>query len=340
MGSWSNAIFGNDTAADSMPEFQAIFSGYGDEEAIALLTEYGRNYVDDGEAKDYLYALSLFLWQKGRLTDGIRLQALQAIQSDGLARYREAGQRALEERQRVLSELSLTLQSPQPPRKEIKADFLRRPFCRVGDAIALKLRRSGKYILIQCVSEEISFQSKVDPTLRATYPHFVLLSYYSAQRPSSAEIQKCAAAKYSYEYCEYDLDGKTPVAVEKSEERKYFFYCEWKKRPLQERGYEILGNFPLVTPHERYGKELDICNLWRENDELQMERCVLSQLKIQSHWQGLKNRDALDWLKVRNREIEELWGEFTRRLYHGQLPEGTSFYAFAKSSGYWNEQLG
>lgn len=200
----------------------------------------------------------------------------------------------------------------------------------------MKLLSSGEYILIQCVAESVCFQSKTDETIKDTFPKFTLLQYSSLQKPRSEDVGGVKPAKYLYDYCEYYLDGKRPMAVKKTEERKYFFYCEWKKSFFKQREYEILGNFPLITQYEQYGNELDFCNLWQESDELQMKQCILSQLRIQSHYRRLKNEDALNYLSLKDEKMGNLLDEFFDKYHRGLLP-GTSFVGYAKSLGYWND---
>lgn len=339
MGNWSTTIFGNDYVADLLPEFKAVFSKYDDETAIALLKDYESKNVRVEDKHDFLYALSLFLWQNGRLTDEIKRQALDAIKLDDLSLYNEADESILKNRKKALSELALKLQMPQPKRKKIKTDLLRIPLFEIGDVVALKLQCLNKYILIQCVAKQTCFQSKIDKSLQGSYPHFALLKYYSEKIPNIETIKDIEVATYLYDYCEYCLKGKKPIAIEKVEKRKYFFYCEWKERPFKLRKFEVLGNFPLCTQHEKYGTDLDFCNLWREKDELQLEKCVMSQLRLHAYWQGPTNENAIEWLKTRNQEIYDLWQEYHNLYYQGALPQNQSFVAYVKSLGYWNDDL-
>lgn len=338
MGSWSCSIFGSDFTQDLKTEFAAIFAAHDDETALSLLTAYEQQ-VEPDDRRDYLYALALYLWKHGRLTEDIRNRALDQIARDDLLPYREGGQRVLRQREKVLSDLAETIRAPQPPRGPIRAPLLRKPFFAVGDVIAFRLLRSGTYALCQLVKAEVCFQSKIEPALVATYPHFALLRYERETLPTSDEIASLSAARYSYRYCEYDLDGKIPRAIEKDEVRNYYFFCEWNLRPFTRRSYRNLGNFPLLVPHLSYGNDLDFYNQWKDADEESMEQCVRAELTVQSHWEKATNEHALFWLSSHDERLAAVRHDFFEKKTSQALPQGMSFAEYAKSLGYWNNAI-
>ena len=125
MGTWSEGIYDDDEAQDARDAYRELLSQGidGAQATDRFLKDWTRAMKDTDDGPVIWFALAETQWQLGRLEDRVRDAAIRLI-DDGssLDRWREAGQKALTNRQRVLGSLKEKLLSPQPKRKKINVE--------------------------------------------------------------------------------------------------------------------------------------------------------------------------------------------------------------------------
>ncbi len=163
MGAWSASINGNDTAQDLKAEYKVTFSFYDTDTALEKIDSYVRTMFDESDTEEwcnYIYSLAEYAWKHGRLTDEIRSQAIQMIDSGfGLDIWAEEGSHLLNQRKKVLAELRAKLLSPQPPQKKIALGFRTKPVFETGDLVAMQIQTTGKKYFPYCKCSEDEFRS-------------------------------------------------------------------------------------------------------------------------------------------------------------------------------------
>ncbi len=149
MGTWSVSITGNDTARDLLLEYSAAFYRYEPQQAVQIVDNYVRtNMFDESDEEEwcnYRYSLADYMWKRGILTEDIKEQVISMIDSDfGLELWKEAGNKTLEKRKKVLAEFKEKLMSAMPPKKKIKLNVNSERIFDNGDIVAIKLQTAGK----------------------------------------------------------------------------------------------------------------------------------------------------------------------------------------------------
>lgn len=271
MGTWSVSITGNDIARDLISEYQAAFYYNDVETALLKLDAYVRKEFGEDEWCDYYYSLADYMWKHGILTDAVRDNAIRLIDSGtGLELWEEAGQKTLEQRQKVLADFRTKLLSPQPPKKKISVKLYTKPIFEPGDLVAIQLQTAnkhyikgsrfseeffrnchGKYVVLRKVTDHVSYTSQVEPNVQDIWPVFQLygkiFDYYPIQEDLEnvppADITKSA----SYHFC--GEDWKRCMGT---------FCCEGSMFYFRKRNYKLIGNNTENLPPESSNVQLSL----------------------------------------------------------------------------------
>ncbi len=262
MGAWGAGLYSNDTAEDLKTEYLVAFWYYDVDTALAKIDEYVRREItvedDEEEWCCYMYSLADFMWKKGILTDEIKEKVIGMIDSGfGLEVWREGGEKVLRERERVLAKFRQKLTTPLPPKKKIKPDVHAEKIFKSGDLIAIRLQTAGKhyiasyerpltdeefhaldgkYVLMQKVTDEDSWESSVVPEVHDYWPVFRLFDGVYDDVPYDIDIGSLKDSK---------MTGGRILSP--------LFFCEGSMFYFKRRGCIILGNYPdAAAPYEEY----------------------------------------------------------------------------------------
>jgi hypothetical protein len=257
MGAWGVGITSNDAAQDLKKEFQAAFSYYDVETALAKIDEYVRadeyNESDESDWCDYYYSLANFMWKKGILTDKVRDTAVNMIDTGfGLEIWVDEGEKTLNKRKKALSEFREMLLSPLPAKKKIKVDLYLDSVFDIGDYIAFQLQTKdkcyladessfdedyfklmdGKYVVIRKVKDHISYRSKMVPEVA---DHWIIYQLYCDFFDEIPDMSQLKDNNWAYK------EGR--IAYNDPPNKKsYYFYCESSLFYFKKRGYKVIGN--------------------------------------------------------------------------------------------------
>jgi hypothetical protein len=257
MGAWGVGITSNDVAQDLKKEFQAAFSYYDVETALAKIDEYVRadeyNESDESDWCDYYYSLANFMWKKGILTDKVRDTAVNMIDTGfGLEIWVDEGEKTLNKRKKALSEFREMLLSPLPAKKKIKVDLYLDSVFDIGDYIAFQLQTKdkcyladessfdedyfklmdGKYVVIRKVKDHISYRSKMIPEVA---DHWIIYQLYCDFFDEIPDMSQLKDNNWAYK------EGR--IAYNDPPNKKsYYFYCESSLFYFKKRGYKVIGN--------------------------------------------------------------------------------------------------
>lgn len=84
MGTWETGLYDNDISLDVRDGYIAkLKSGKTDDEALEeILSEYKEDAEDIDCKYDFYIALADTMWKKGRMTEQIKVKALEMIEED------------------------------------------------------------------------------------------------------------------------------------------------------------------------------------------------------------------------------------------------------------------
>lgn len=257
MGAWGVGITSNDAAQDLKKEYQAAFSYYDVETALAKIDAYvrtdGYNESDESDWCDYYYSLANFMWKKGILTDKVRDTAINMIDTGfGLEIWADEGEKTLNKRKKALAEFREMLLSPQPTKKKIKVDLYLNSVFEIGDYIAFQLQTKdkcyladessfdedyfksmdGKYVVIRKVQDHISYRSKMVPEVA---DHWIVYQLYCEFFDEIPDMSKLKDNNWAYK--ERRIAYNDPP-----NKKSYYFYCESSLFYFKKRGYKVIGN--------------------------------------------------------------------------------------------------
>lgn len=244
MGTWSESIYGNDTAQNLKQEYQAVFFRNDVETALNKLDAYVRadfGETDEEEWASYYYSLADFMWKHGILTERVRNRAVEMIDSDfGIEIWAEEGKAVLNRRRKVLSVLREKLLTPQPPKKKIRLDIHPKPIFETGDLVAVQLKTLDKQYLPHCKMGEECFH-------RCEGKYIVLRKACDSVTPFS-----CIESELKDYWAIFQVYAKVFDACPKAEElvgvgvvptnSGTTFVSESSLFHFKKRGYRVIGN--------------------------------------------------------------------------------------------------
>ena len=248
MGTWSASIMGNDTAQDLCIDYTATFYKYDVETALKKIDEYVRTMFDENDEEEwcnYIYSLADFMYKKGILTDDVRNNAIELIDSGtGLDAWKCEGRKMLEKRKNVLEKLRAELLSPLPDKKRIRPKAYLEYIFENGDIVAIQLKTEGKdycngneisqvefnsydkkYILIQKIYSEAHPISVLTPNLYDYNAIFRLFNGVYDEIPKDIDVSKLKDAGFKWG------DKLYP-----------YFICESSMYYFKRRNYKVITN--------------------------------------------------------------------------------------------------
>lgn len=254
MGAWSTSVTGNDTAQDLKSEYQAAFFCNDVETALQKLDAYVRENFDASDEEEwcnYVYSLADYMWKHGILTEEVKERAIFMIDTGfGLELWAESGEKVLNKRKKALADFRGKLLSPQPPKKKIKIDMHKNPIFETGDVVAIQLLTAdkdyvenscfsedffrkchGKYVVMRKVTDEVSFISGVEPSVRDIWAVFQLYGKVFDTCPTMEDLQGVPIAE----------TAKRLSTSQRWEEAKGTFSCESSMFYFKKRNYQIIG---------------------------------------------------------------------------------------------------
>ncbi|SRR6266566_4702206 len=162
MGTWSVAIFGNDTAADVRSDFRELIEdGRSDEDAtIEVLRKFRDSLEDQDDAPFFWTGLAAVQHRLGRLQPSVRDHAVQLIDSEaGLHLWDDPKLR--EKRRAVLLKLRGELLGPARERAEVRRPRRKPSPVQKGQVLLLRLS-SGRTARLHVVG--------IDETRQGDWP--------------------------------------------------------------------------------------------------------------------------------------------------------------------------
>jgi hypothetical protein len=189
MGTWISSFFDNEIelAADVRNEYvDYLEAGETGRQATRQVIEGFSEELCNAEQCPVVWmALAVTQWKYGRLEPRVKAKALKAIKSGGdLASYPEDRQTR---RQRVLENVRVHLESPQPAEKKVRVVKSTSPnkkndqIWTVGQVVAFR-RASGRYVMLLTEFVEKN-------PYRGQIPTFVLLKWHGRKVPPSERIR-------------------------------------------------------------------------------------------------------------------------------------------------------
>jgi hypothetical protein len=192
MGTWSTALFGNDTASDVRENYLLYLrSGHSNAKATRqILEDYDDELADKDETFMVWSALAATQWDVGRLQTKVLKKALRLIREGGdLARWQaENTPQELGSRKRVIQSLKKKLESNPPPEKRLRR--IKQPEKAIqqperwkkGQIISYQLK-NGRLALL--FVEGTWFDERF-----GNCPYFSLLDWQGKRLPSAAQLTR------------------------------------------------------------------------------------------------------------------------------------------------------
>ena len=179
----------------------------------------------------------------------------------GLDIWAESGEKTLLKRKRVLAEFRDKLLSPQPPKKKIKVNLYLNPIFETGDIVAIQLLTAnkdyvensrfseefyrachGKYVVMRKVTDEISYISGVEPSVKDIWAVFQLYGKVFDDCPTMEDLKDVPIADITKKLRSTDI----------CEEAKGTFSCESSMFYFKKRKFQIIGNDKTNLPTMYY----------------------------------------------------------------------------------------
>lgn len=180
MGTWSTALFGSDAAADARDEWiDLVREGTSPDEASARIL--GAFQDDDDERDVALFAIAAVAWRHGRLSSGLRDEALAAIASGrDVRRWEGEAPRLATRRRTVLAQLDAKLRAAPPAQTRLRPAPASRPSFPNGALLIVDL---GPSRLAVC-------RVRNKPQRKGSISNFEPLRWEGSTDPSAAEARK------------------------------------------------------------------------------------------------------------------------------------------------------
>ena len=166
MGAWGTGLYQDDDTCDIKEEYLTYLRiGMSNEEALEELIECNEELIEDEEIGPLFWlALADTQWEYGRLTNEVKEEALEVINSGKDLERWEEDKKLYEKRKKVLEDLKERLNTKQPEEKKIRKMIFTRPNWNVGDILLYQIQEEdlkdhkwyGKYTIIKIVGTEKS----------------------------------------------------------------------------------------------------------------------------------------------------------------------------------------
>lgn len=164
MGAWGTGLYQDDDTCDIKEEYLTYLRiGMSNEEAQEELIECNEELIEDEEIGPLFWlALADTQWEYGRLTNEVKEEALEVINSGKDLERWEEDKKLYEKRKKVLEDLKERLNTKQPEEKKIRKMIFTRPNWNVGDILLYQIQEEdlkdhkwyGKYVLLKVMGTE------------------------------------------------------------------------------------------------------------------------------------------------------------------------------------------
>ena len=164
MGAWGTGLYQDDDTCDIKEEYLTYLRiGMSNEEAQEELIECNEELIEDEEIGPLFWlALADTQWEYGRLTNEVKEEALEVINSGKDLERWEEDKKLYEKRKKVLEDLKERLNTKQPEEKKIRKMRFTRPNWNVGDILLYQIQEEdlkdhkwyGKYVLLKVMGTE------------------------------------------------------------------------------------------------------------------------------------------------------------------------------------------
>lgn len=177
MGAWGTSLYANDTTCDIRGDYvDKLKRGKSNEEATKELIEENKEIEGVFEEEPlFWFALADIQWNYGVLLPEVKEKALFFLENEKeLERWREAGEKKLNEWLKVLAKLRIKLNSPLPEKKKISQYRFFQCEWKLGDVFAYQFSGEyskeknfyGKYIVFRKVSEDTYWPGHIIPVVQ------------------------------------------------------------------------------------------------------------------------------------------------------------------------------
>jgi hypothetical protein len=176
MGTWGPKLYQDDISEDVRCFYKdQLKLGKSNDEILNELIEQNAEIIaDSDDAPIFWFALADTQWGYGLLLPYVKEAALKWLQEgSNIKRWEAENPKEVDTRKRVLKDLEIRLNSPQPPQKIVKQHRLYKCEWKIGDAFALKMESlyaeekglKGKFLLIQKVDDAIWHPGHITPVV-------------------------------------------------------------------------------------------------------------------------------------------------------------------------------
>lgn len=206
MGTWGTGIFSDDLAEDVKNDYNSMLYYFEDDHEILeiMKARYSESFKYDEELSVFWYALAYSQWLKGRLDEDTKAQALYYIDNperDGnLALWKEDKQ-LYNKRLKVLQNLKVKLNSPQPERKKYKLRQGVPARFETGDIVRYQLseKEFKKFIKARDYLSEKNVQN-LSPLFDGTYIYMIKLYDEEVALDSCLDFEEACKRNLTHHY--------------------------------------------------------------------------------------------------------------------------------------------
>ena len=239
MGTWGAGIFSDDIALDAREDWlDLVRSGVAPEDAERRLAN---GFSDDAQARDVtILALAAVAWRHGRLSESLRVRALEVIESGrDTDRWRADSPELLPRRQRTLRLLAERLVRGQPSATVLRPRALHRPEFPAGTLLS-----------IQLLKERVAICRVRHRAVReGTYCQYELLRWDQARLPTVDELGSAETLSIPTVPSRYrDQDGRTRFSQGTAPHR---CAVSWRRAERKDPRVRVLGAGPDPGPLAR-----------------------------------------------------------------------------------------
>lgn len=247
MGAWGTSLYANDTTCDVRGDYvDKLKRGKSNEEATNELLLENQDIIGDFEEEPlFWFALADIQWEYGRLLPEVKEKALFFLeQGREIERWKDAGEKKLNEWLKTLNVLKKKINSPLPEKKKIaKYRFYQCPW-KLGDVFAYQFIGNyskekeflGNYVIFRKISEDTYWPGHIIPVVQ-------VYKWIGEEVPEMEKVNKMPLLVQNF--------LPETLVYKPNLERKYSIkLITTSKKMMPEKNITYLGNLPgndLIT---------------------------------------------------------------------------------------------
>lgn len=242
MGAWGYKLYEDDVACDVRDYYKDCLRELKESDLSETKTlAYFEDELNDSyDSSIVWFALAETEWQLGRLSEKVRENALEHINSgNNLEIWREAGEKLAEKREKVLLNLKETIQSPMPSMKKLRKSHVFICSWNIGDVFAYQLKSNeanekgffGKWLVVQNVNQADNLRKGLSPVVTVRLIDSTEFPTMDALKEPCIRIDHYLGYKWSYR----------------------LHILAYSKKQLND--FVFIGNSPLVLAADDYPHE-------------------------------------------------------------------------------------